>query len=87
MHSFGTLTQTMRLYHLLKAANTEVVSNFLKSTMEFECSIYRCWLINNDVWCLEQFGSVVASDLIPCKTLKDFCKSPYSVPGMMLSML
>lgn len=56
-------------YHAQKAANTEVESSYLKSTMKVESIHYGDWLVNNDVCFLCQLGSVGARDLIPCKTL------------------
>ena len=82
------LTQIMHVYHLLKAANTEVESNFLNSIIEFESSQCGYWLVNNDVCCLGQLRSVGASVLNPYKTLvKDFCRVFHSFPHMMVSMM
>ena len=82
------LTQIMHVYHLPKAANTEVESNFLKSTINVESSHCAYWLVNNDVCYLGQLRSVGASYLNPYKTLvKDFCKVSHSFPHVMVSMM
>jgi hypothetical protein len=56
------------MYHLLKAINTRVEINLLKSIIEVECNMYG---YNNDVcstaYCLSHFESV--SHPISCETL------------------
>lgn len=59
------------VYHLLNAENTEVESNFLKSTIKTESKYLWIWLINN-VCCLGQLESVGDSGLICCKNLLKF---------------
>lgn len=69
----------MHVYHLQKAANTEVESSLLRciSLMNIE---YSVWILVDKQWCVWcyllscQLGSVGARDWIPCKTVTDFCK-------------
>lgn len=49
----------MRIYHLLKTANAEVESDFLKPTRKVEKkTIYGYWLVNNDICYLGQWEPV-----------------------------
>jgi hypothetical protein len=42
----------MFVYHLLKATDTEVENNFLKSAIKVERNCYGYWLKNSDACCL-----------------------------------
>lgn len=75
------------VHHLWQAANTEVKSNCLNWISSLEATIYKHWLIKNDVVYLGQLRSVSASDWIPCETDKDFCTLFHAFPHGTLSML
>lgn len=65
----------MRIYHLLKTANAEVESDFLKPTRKVEKKTHL-WVLVGQQWYLLS-GSVGAGDFIACKTLlKIFVKYP-----------
>lgn len=74
------LTKIIHMNHLLKAENTEVENNFLRSIIKVESIHYGYQLINN-VCYLGHLRSAEASDLIPCKnSVKDFCKVSHPLP-------
>lgn len=88
MHSCGYVflhapSQIMHLYHFLTAANTDVESNFLKSTIKFESSICKHGLVNNDAQVLWDLWEPVTQS--NCKDSQIFSFLPHVMMSVWLN--